>query len=193
MRLPFRRSRPAPGEIRGERVYLRLPVMGDYVAWADLRRRSRRFLEPWEPAWADDDLTRLSFTQRIKTYETQYLGDRAYPYFIFSSAGDVLLGAVTLSNVRRGIAQAATLGYWIGEPHARQGNMGAALALLVPHAFTVLNLHRLEAACIPANEASARLLLRAGFREEGLAVSYLKIAGQWHDHRLFARVAPHPA
>jgi ribosomal-protein-alanine N-acetyltransferase len=193
VRFPFFRSRPALEEIRGDRVLLRFPVMDDYAAWADLRRRSHRFLEPWEPAWIDDDLTRLSFAQRIRTYETQYLGDRAYPYFIFSSSADVLLGAVTLSNVRRGIAQAATLGYWIGEPHARQGHMGAALSLLVPHAFTVLNLHRLEAACIPANEASARLLLRAGFREEGLARSYLKIAGEWHDHRLFAQVSPGPA
>ena len=46
----------------------------------------------------------------------------------------------------------------------------------------------LEAACLPSNEASIRLLRRSGFTEEGYARRYLKINGVWQDHLLFALV-----
>ena len=99
-----------------------------------------------------------------------------------------MLGALTLSNVRRGVAQMATLGYWIGAPFARQGYMTDALQALLPFAFDHLHLHRVEAACLPRNDASIALLRRAGFEQEGLARSYLKINGAWQDHLLFARL-----
>ncbi|MBN9319119.1 MAG: GNAT family N-acetyltransferase, partial [Caulobacterales bacterium] len=81
--------------------------------------------------------------------------------------------------------QTATLGYWIGEPHKRRGHMSAAVKVALRFAFGPLGLHRVEAACIPDNHASANLLLKAGFDEEGYAQGYLKINGEWRDHRLF--------
>jgi ribosomal-protein-alanine N-acetyltransferase len=100
-----------------------------------------------------------------------------------------LVGAVTLSNVRRGVAQMGTLGYWVGEPFVRKGYMTAALNLMKPFAFQHLQLHRLEAACLPVNAASIALLRRCGFHEEGYARQYLKINGAWQDHLLFACLA----
>lgn len=173
-------------EIAGEGLTLRFPVMDDHDQWARLRGQSRSFLEPWEPLWQDDELAASNFRQRIRRYRELIADDLCYPYFIF--AGDELLGAVTLSNLRRGVAQTATLGYWMGEPHARRGHMGRALALLVPHAFSALALHRIEAACLPRNTASIRLLERAGFEREGHARAYLKIAGHWEDHLLYGKV-----
>jgi ribosomal-protein-alanine N-acetyltransferase len=181
----FRRS-SEQHEMVGNGLTLRFPVMEDHAQWAGLRNRSRAFLEPWEPVWLADELTAASFRNRVRRYRELIADDLCYPYFIFS--GDHLLGAVTLSNVRRGVAQSATLGYWIGQPHARQGHMGRALTLLVPHAFSGLGLHRIEAACLPRNAASIRLLERAGFSREGQARAYLKIAGQWEDHLLFGKV-----
>jgi [ribosomal protein S5]-alanine N-acetyltransferase len=172
----------------GEGVVLRPPQMSDYPEWAALREASRAFLTPWEPTWPPDDLTRSSFRRRIKRYAEDQRCDLAYPYFAFRRADNALVGGLTLANVRRGCAQTGNLGYWIGAIHARQGYMTAAVSCFVPFAFQTLRLHRIEAACIPANTASIRLLEKTGFRREGFAREYLCINAAWQDHLLFARL-----
>jgi ribosomal-protein-alanine N-acetyltransferase len=167
---------------------IRVPEMSDYEQWAALRAVSREFLTPWEPIWPANDLTRTAFRSRIRQYWRDIDEDAAYPYFIFDAQGQVLVGALTLSNVRRGVAQTGTLGYWIGLPHARQGYMTSAVRLTLDFAFRHLGLHRVEASCLPHNQASIRLLQKCGFAREGLARGYLKIAGEWRDHLLFARL-----
>lgn len=171
------------------RIYLRLPVQRDWRAWAALRGDSRDFLTPWEPTWAYDSLARGAFRRRLKLYKTEMRQGTAYSFLVLRRGDDVLLGGVTLSNLRRGVAQAASLGYWIGAPFARQGYMTEAIAAVLDFAFDRLGLHRIEAACLPHNEASRRLLFKAGFREEGFAREYLRINGRWQDHQLFAILA----
>lgn len=188
LRSPF--AADPPPVLRDARVMLRVPDMADYEQWADLRLKSREFLAPWEPLWPANDLTRAAFRSRIRQYWRDIDDDAAYPYFIFDAGRQQLLGALTLSNVRRGVAQTATLGYWIGAPFARQGIMTDAVKLIAGFAFRKLALHRLEAACLADNEASIALLRRSGFEPEGLARGYLRIAGEWRDHRLFARLPP---
>lgn len=172
--------------IHAERVLLRTPQMSDYPAWAELRATSRDFLTPWEPLWAADELSRSSFRRRVRHYLRDLREDMGYALFIFSAATDSLVGGVTLCNVRRGVTQACTLGYWIGAPYARQGYMTAAVSAIIPFVFDSLELHRLEAACLPANTASIKLLERMGFMREGLARRYLKINGVWQDHLLYS-------
>ena len=188
--IAFMRGLTFPGGqqpvIHGEGIYLRYPRIGDYAAWARLRGESREFLIPWEPVWADDELTRGSFRRRIKRYQKETRLDSAYVFFVLRESDDALLGGCTLSNVRRGVTQCCTLGYWIGQKFARQGYKTAAVKALIPFVFRTLGLHRIEAACLVENEASKGLLARAGFREEGLARRYLMINGQWADHLLFA-------
>lgn len=187
LRSPF--SVDPPPSLRDSRVLIRMPEMNDYEQWAALRADSRVFLAPWEPVWPANDLTRTAYRGRIRQYWRDVDDDIAYPYFIFERTSDVLVGALTLANVRRGVAQAGTLGYWIGKPFARQGYMTAAVRLLLQVSFGPLGLHRVEAACLPHNAASIALLGRCGFEHEGLARGYLKIAGTWQDHLLFARLA----
>jgi ribosomal-protein-alanine N-acetyltransferase len=178
-------ARAEPFRLIGERVYLRAPERGDYEEWASLRADSRNFLTPWEPSWPVDALSRASFRSRIVRYAEDWRTDQAYNFFVFSHE-DVLLGGIGLSNVRRGVAETASLGYWIGEPHARQGYMSAALPLVLDFAFGRLHLHRVEAACLPSNVPSRALLKKIGFHQEGLARQYLCIQGKWQDHVLFA-------
>jgi ribosomal-protein-alanine N-acetyltransferase len=172
--------------LHGDGVFLRYPEMSDYPHWAKLRQESRLFLSPWEPVWAPDELTRAAFRRRLRRYRREIRNDLAYPFFVFRKQDDALMGGCTLTNVRRGVTQSAAIGYWIGERYARHGYMYAALRASLPFVFGILGLHRLEAACIPENEASRRLLLKAGFREEGRARRYLQINGEWRDHILFA-------
>jgi len=186
LRSPF--AADPPPILRDGHAVIRVPDMSDYEQWAALRAASRDFLTPWEPIWPANDLTRTAFRSRIRQYWRDIDEDVAYPYFIFDAQGEVLVGALTLSNVRRGVAQTGTLGYWIGLPHARQGYMTSAVRLMLDFAFRHLGLHRVEASCLPHNQASIRLLQTCGFEREGLARGYLKIAGEWRDHLLFARL-----
>jgi ribosomal-protein-alanine N-acetyltransferase len=174
--------------IVAEGVTLRAPQNADYSEWAALREASRDFLTPWEPTWPADDLTRAAFRRRIRRYSEDQRSDLAYPFFIFRKSDQVLVGGLTLANIRRGCAQAGSLGYWMGAPYARHGHMTAAVTALIPFAFGTLRLHRIEAACIPANAASIRLLEKTGFRREGFARQYLCIDGVWQDHLLYARL-----
>jgi len=176
------------GAVEGDRVALRMPQMSDFPEWAALRDQSRDFLKQWEPIWPVDDLTRGAFRRRLKRYAEDQRSDQAYSFFIFRKADNVLVGGITLANVRRGVAQAGSIGYWIGEPFAREGMMTDALATLIPFSFATLRLHRLEAACIPTNTASIRLLEKSGFEREGYARQYLCINGIWQDHLLYARI-----
>lgn len=186
-------SRPdSPPELEGAGVYLRAPQMADFSEWASLRERSRAFLAPWEPEWPADDLTRGAFRNRLRRYANEIHEDSGYSFLIFRASDHVLLGGVTLSNVRRGVAQSANLGYWVGADYARQGNMSAAVAALIPFAHGQLRLRRVEAACLPENAVSIRLLEKLGFKREGYARQYLCIAGKWQDHLLYARLSSDP-
>lgn len=172
--------------VRGHGVVLRPPRPDDFETWADLRDRSRDFLRPWEPIWPVDDLARSAFRRRIRRYQQEIQDDSAYPFFIFRESDMALVGGLTLGMVRRGVSQAATLGYWMGAPYAGRGLMTRAVRGVAAYAFEDLRLRRLEAACVPANVPSRRLLERVGFLREGYARQYLCINGVWQDHLLYA-------
>jgi len=172
--------------IETERLTLRPPAHSDFRAWSALRQESRDYLTPWEPSWAVDHLTRKAFTNRVYWAQRSVAGGTALPLFLIRRADEVLLGAITLDNIRRGPAQAGTLGYWTGAAFARQGYMREAIGAVVHHAFIRLDLSRIEAACLPENAASRGLLESAGFKYEGVAQSYLQINGRWRTHVLYA-------
>ncbi len=167
---------------------LRLPQHSDFRSWTSLRKGSAQFLQPWEPSWAGDHLTRKSFTNRVYWAQRAMGQGSAMPLFMIRRSDDVLVGAITLDNIRRGPAQAGTLGYWIGQAHARQGYMREAILAVVHHAFRSLDLSRVEAACLPENVASRGVLERSGFKYEGVAQSYLQINGRWRNHVLYANL-----
>jgi ribosomal-protein-alanine N-acetyltransferase len=182
-------ERMSPG-VAAHGVTLRAPRAGDHAAWAALRAQSRDYLTPWEPTWPEDDLSRNAFRRRLSIYAREQEAGHAWPMFVF--AREELVGAITLSNVRRGVAETGTVGYWIGQPFAGRGLGTAAVRAMVDFAFADLGLHRVEAACVPTNHASRRVLEKAGFEHEGRARAYLKINGEWADHLLFGRVRETP-
>ena len=189
LRFPLGRGDALPEtRLEGERCYLRPPRDRDWKGWAMLRDASRAFLAPWEPVWPVDALSHDAYRRRLRRYAQNWQNDSGYAWFAFRNEDDQIIGGITMSNIRRGVVQSASIGYWIGEPHAAQGYMTQIIHLLLPFAFDHLGLHRLEAACLPNNEPSKRLLERTGFEREGLARKYLCIAGQWRDHVLYAQL-----
>ena len=169
-----------------DRMVLRLPLHRDYRAWSELRLASKAFLSPWEPNWARDHLSRKSFANRVYWAQRSVANGAGTPLFLERREDGALLGAVTIDNMRRGPAQAATLGYWIGHSYARQGYMHEALAACLRYAFGKEDLSRVEAACLPENAASRGVLEKTGFKYEGVAQSYLQINGRWRSHVLYA-------
>ena len=168
------------------KMVLRPPVESDWQEWSSLRSSSSEFLKPWEPSWAPDTLTRIAFRRRLRGYARDWNRDRGYAFFIFHAENGELLGGITFNNVRRGIVQASSLGYWIGQCHVGQGYMTEAMQAVLRYGFDHLSLHRIEAACVTDNEASRRVLEKSGFRREGMAIKYLCINGHWRDHYTFA-------
>ncbi|MEZ5774531.1 MAG: GNAT family protein [Hyphomicrobiaceae bacterium] len=186
LRVPTIDSGPV---VEGGLLTLRMPQAADYQAWAELRAQSREFLTPWEPTWARDELSRGAYRRRLRHYAQELRDETGYAFLIFRNEDGALLGGLSLSNIRRGVTQSAALGYWMGMPHAGQGFMTEAVRTVLPFVFNSLWLHRLEAACLPRNVASTRVLERNGFVKEGIARRYLKIDGRWQDHVLYATLA----
>ncbi len=193
------------------RLVLRPPKKSDFEEWAYVRGASQDFLRPWEPLWTDDHLTLSSFKRRVAWARAEVTAGRSFPFLIFAEEAAVrsgsafsdygdpgdapprtegLVGGVTLEHVRRGASMSAALGYWLGVHFVEQGFMTEALAAVVEFAFDDLGLSRLEAACLPENFRSRRLLERTGFNEESRAAAYLQIAGLWRDHLIYERRRP---
>lgn len=175
--------------LTGARIILRPPQRFDCAPWMAVRAQNRAMLEMFEPLWPDDALTPVFFERRLARQNRDWAQDRAYS-FLINPADDAraIIGGININNVHRGAAQYASLGYWLGEDRQGQGLMGEALGIICRYAFEDLRLHRLNAATLPENIKSRRLLERAGFAEEGFAKSYIEINGAWRDHVLFGLV-----
>ncbi|SLN49252.1 GNAT family N-acetyltransferase [Pseudooctadecabacter jejudonensis] len=171
-----------------ERLTLRPPIHSDFRQWAALRQESAAFLQPWEPTWAADHLTRKSFTNRVYWAQRSISNGTAVPLFLIRRSDKSVLGAITLDHIRRGPAQAGTTGYWIGQAYARQGYMREAIEAVVHYAFNTLDLSRIEAGCLPENTPSRGLLETCGYKYEGVAQAYLQINGRWRNHVLYANL-----
>jgi ribosomal-protein-alanine N-acetyltransferase len=180
---------PQLPSLAGDGVVLRMPRRSDYAAWRQLRAESRDFLRPWEPLWMADELSWEAYRLRLRRYAQEAREGTSYTFFIFDADGVTLYGGITAGLIRRGVAQNCMLGYWIGQRYAGAGLMQRAVEAIKLFVFDVQGLHRIEAACLPSNTRSIRLLEKCGFTREGHLRNYLKIAGRWEDHYLYALLA----
>jgi len=174
--------------INTERLILRPPEARDYIEWSKIRQDSAKFLEPWEPVRDSEYMTRKAFQNRVVWARRMLKERRALNMLIYRREDNRLVGGITLDNMQGGVSKSCTVGYWIGQDFIRQGYMAEALSASVIHAFTVMDISRIQAGCLPENAASRALLERSGFKYEGVAQSYLQIAGRWRNHVLYANL-----
>lgn len=173
-------------EITGQKVILRPPQYSDWKAWADERKKNKLYLQPWEPLWSINELERSSFVKRVRMFERLSHNDQAYSFLIYKSDNEDFIGEVNISNVQRGIIQSCTIGYWIAKDCEGKGMMSESLELVKEFIFNELKLHRIEAACLPHNIPSLKVLLKNGFIKEGTARKLLKINDKWQDHTVLS-------
>ncbi len=165
-------------------VRIRPLERGDAAELLEVRSRNRAHLEPWEPLRDAGFYTLAGQAAAVEAGVAARDAGRAYP-FVVEHEGRIV-GGVNLNEVVRGVFQNAYLGYWVDAGCGGRGFATEAVRQAVAFAFGDGGLHRVQAAVMPNNAASIRVLEKAGFREEGLALRYLQIAGTWEDHRIFA-------
>ena len=156
-------------------------------ALRDFRLANREFLRPWEPVRDEGYYTLEAAVAAIDAQQADRAADRGYAFGILE--GGALVGYVNLNAVVRGVFQNAYLGYAVAEAANGRGVATEAVREATRIAFEELGLHRVQAAVMPRNAGSIRVLEKTGFRREGYAQGYLLISGMWEDHILFARTS----
>ncbi|MEL6474115.1 MAG: GNAT family protein [Pseudomonadota bacterium] len=174
--------------VRTTRLDIAYPTMSDFAEWAAVRRASRANLEPFEPAWTADALSRADWSRRLRRWREQRRDGEAHVFLVRRRADKRLAGGAALSNVRFGSVNSAGLGYWLGDAFKGDGLMTEAVVGVCSWAFQSLGLYRIEAGTVPENTASQAVLRRAGFKEEGRARGYLEINGRRRDHVMFGLI-----
>ena len=170
--------------LQAQGLYLRSPRKSDMLQWIELRRCSSDFLRPWEPKWPDGDLTPAGYYHRLRIYDRQASSGSGKTFFLFDKTAETLLGGISLTRIQQGRLPSATLGYWMGKPHAGKGYMSIALPALLQHAFEDMKLDHVDAACLPHNLRSCGLLRKCGFDEMCRVSDYLEIDSKLEDHIL---------
>ncbi|MEO3944158.1 GNAT family protein [Gorillibacterium sp. CAU 1737] len=172
-----------------EEIFLRPLERKDAEALLQLRLASRSNYESFQPAREDAYYTLSSQKEEIE--EGLFAAEQGtdYTFGIFRGPEEELAGRIRLSAVHRGVWQNANVGYFVGVPYQGLGCGTEAVKQAARFAFLEAGLHRLQAAVMPWNHASLRVMEKAGFRREGLAERYLRINGIWEDHVLFALTA----
>tara|TARA_X000001036_G_C20273608_1_gene641382 strand:+ start:145 stop:666 length:522 start_codon:yes stop_codon:yes gene_type:complete len=158
----------------------------DFESWVNLRKESEAFLSKWEPERDRNFYAVGLFKSRIKWAKQKFNEKKAIHAFVFRQEDSLLIGAVTIDNVRRGASQSASIGYWLGEPFIKKGYMLEVVKAMVYYSFKNFDLSRIEAATLPENQASRRLLEKVGFKYEGVAQSFLQISGRWRNHVMYS-------
>ena len=175
-----------PERMTGEGVAIRAFAPGDVAELTELRVRNRDFLDPWEPRRSGGFFTEGGQRAEIERDRQEWAADRTYAFAIVERPEGAMRGRIALANVVRGAWENATLGYFVDEVAGGRGYASEAVALALRFAFGPCRLHRVQAAVMPHNARSLRVLEKNGFRHEGFAPRYLRLAGEWRDHELFA-------
>jgi ribosomal-protein-alanine N-acetyltransferase len=173
------------GELRTERLLLRLPEPSLGPALSDYYLRNAQHFAPYCPRRPAGFHGVEAWRERAHALRQASLSGQALHLLLFRPGSpDEVIGDVNFTNIVRGVFQAAYLGYQLDCPHVGQGLMFEALSASVAHVFRHMSLHRLMANYVPSNERSGRLLRRLGFSVEGYARDYLLLDGVWKDHLL---------
>jgi ribosomal-protein-alanine N-acetyltransferase len=182
-----------PVRLDAEATSIRAFTAADAEALTEIRVRNRAFMEPFEPVRGASFYTRAGQAAEVAMDVESWLLGRSYGFAILDrDAGDHIVGRIVIANIVRGAWQNATLGYWVDEAANGRGHATAAVGLVVRFAFDHLGLHRIQPAIMPRNARSARVVEKCGFRREGRAMRYLRIAGVWEDHDIWALTAEDP-
>ncbi len=172
------------------RLVLRPPRTTDVGEIRRLLRHNQAHLEPWSPAPrpGEDPTSITEVSNSVLRQRRDWKNGRAFTFMMaLKTDPSRFIGKIALTGIMRGAMHGAYLGYWIDVDHQGRGLSPEGIRAVLDFAFGPAQLHRVQAAIMPRNTKSIRVIEKLGFRREGYAERYLQIAGTWEDHILFAR------
>ncbi len=168
---------------------LRIRVLNGTFAGQALRfyKEDRELFESCEPLRVPNFYTE-NFHRYLMNYEyNQIIKGMMMRYWVFPKMEPGrIIGTVSLRNIMYGSYNKCEIGYKLSSAYHGKGYASEAIRRVIWIAFTELNLHRIEACCLPENHASIRLLEALNFQLEGRMRQYTQIQGQYRDHLLFS-------
>jgi [ribosomal protein S5]-alanine N-acetyltransferase len=165
--------------------FLRPLTVADAEEVLAMRIENRTYFLTGEPVRDDDWFTLTRERSRLMAAEEDRAAGRRILFGV--DLNGRISGYLSLSDVVRGAFHNAYLGYAIAERAAGQGIGTAVVGEALEYAWDVLRLHRVQANVATTNLASQRVMLKNGFRQEGTALRYLHIGGEWRDHHMYAK------
>ncbi len=157
----------------------------DADEWQAVRARNHDWLRPWDATVPPGATPRpSSYKDVVRSLLHQAKRGQCLPFVV--EVDGRFVGQVTVSNVTRGSAQWASIGYWLSADAAGRGVAPRAVAMVIDHCFGPVGLHRIEICVRPENTNSLRVVEKLGLEQVGYAPRFLHIDGAWRDHRVFA-------
>jgi ribosomal-protein-alanine N-acetyltransferase len=173
-----------------EHLILTVLKPAEYLKLFNYQWINHQHLKPWEPLRDEAYLSDGETKKRVKANFELFQSGVYIPLVGLDKRTGKIVCCAYFSNIVHGAFQACHLGYSINQQDQGKGLMFEMLEAGLQHVFTDYQLHRIMASYIPTNTRSANLLKRLGFEKEGIAKSYLKIAGEWQDHVLTSKLYP---
>ena len=152
------------------------PALLQHLNDRDIYDRTLRIPSPYTDASADDWLALVATITEQQGRPVQ---------FAVRSADDALIGGCGFDGLQAGTSHLAEVGYWLAKSYWGRGIMTAVVQRLCQHAFEEFGLVKITAHVHPHNQASARVLAKCGFHEEGYLRRHFLKDGQFIDARLF--------
>lgn len=179
-----------PVELHTPRLLLRRLRADDLPEYVRVHAASAELYRPFSP-WSEETIE-ARFEHDLSRSDAEW-ADGSGARFVAQLPDGRHAAYVNLSQVFRRMFLSCVIGWRGNAELLNRGFASEAVSAALSYAFAPepegLGLHRVQAAIIPANAASLRLAEKCGFRREGLALKYLKIAGDWQDHVLLAKLA----
>jgi ribosomal-protein-alanine N-acetyltransferase len=177
--------------VRTPRMLLRPLRPEDRGAFVHMHEVSRDFIDPWMATHEPTETIEQLFERQLQRTIEGFASGKDLRLGGFE--GDRLVGMFNLNEIIRGAFLNAYAGWKVSVEVAHRGYGTEGVTALLDIAFASppqgLGLHRVQANIIPRNYRSIGLAEKVGFRREGLARSYLRIAGRWQDHLIYAKLA----
>lgn len=156
----------------------------------DYHIQNKEHLAPWEPLRNDEFFTIENWEKTLQTNLEMFEAGTAIKLAALNYDRNEVIAVCNFSNIIHGVFQACSLGYSISHKYQGQGIMQEVILSCLDYVFNEVGLHRVMANYVPTNLRSEKVLMKLGFEQEGVAKSYLKIAGKWQDHILTSKINP---
>lgn len=173
-----------------DNLILRILEEGEYAKVLDFYTKGDAYFGALEPDRAPGFFTDSYQRYVLKCEYNMFLTERSARYYIFTKENpDVVIGTVSLRDMRKDNFCSATVGYKMLEEFTGRGYCTEAVKCVTEASFAENGIHRVYAYVQPDNIGSIKVLENSGFEREGLVRDYVQLNGKWLDHLMYGKIS----